>query len=163
RRVLGEAEDLAAVDSARGGQDPVALARLVAHPPRPHLRADQLDRARVAQDLEPLQRAQALVGALDQGECHAASTTNTALWPRKPSEFEIPAGLSPVARSGFAAPGPKSRSSPSSGCSSPSVGGTTRACNVAIVAIASPAPAAPSRWPIADLVDETGICPARSP
>ena len=35
--------------------------------------------------------------------------------------------------------------------------------SASIVAIASTAPAAPSRWPIADLVELTGMSAARSP
>ena len=107
RRVLGEAEHRAPVDPAGGGQNAVALAGLLAHAPRPHLRAHELDRARIAQHLEPLQRAQALVSeSFDELQRHAASRTTTALWPPKPSEFEIPTAARPSgAGSGRAAPG----------------------------------------------------------
>src|SRR5204863_4740241 len=74
RRILREAEDLATVDGAGGREDAVALARLVAHPARADLGADQLERAWVAEDLEPLERAQALIRAFDECECHAASS-----------------------------------------------------------------------------------------
>lgn len=49
----------------------------------------------------------------------------------------------------------KGKSNPSSGVSSPQIGGTTRCCNARIVAIASSAPVAPSVWPNAPLVAKT--------
>ena len=106
RRVLREAEDRAAVDRARRAEDAVAVAGLLAHPARAHLGAHQLQRAGVAEHLQPLERAEALVGALDEGEGHAASSTSTALWPPKPNEFETPtAGRPSGTSSGRERPG----------------------------------------------------------
>ena len=97
-------------------------------------------------------------GRWNERKRHVASRHSTALWPPKPNEFEIASGRSPgrapaaraaVARSRGRAPG-RARSSPS-------VGGIMRARRARIVATASTAPAAPSRCPIADLVEEIGI------
>ena len=52
---------------------------------------------------------------------------------------------------------------PSSCSSHASVGGAIRSRSARIVAVTSTAPEAPSRWPIADLVDDTGTFAAWSP
>jgi len=63
-----------------------------------------------------------------------------------------------VIRSTVLPPRSGGRSTPGDGV----VGGAIRSRSASSVAIASTAPAAPRRWPIADLVELTGICAARS-
>ena len=85
-RVLRVAEDGAAVDAPGAGDDAVAGARLLPHPARPDVAAQQRQRAAVAERLEALDRTQ-LVGGLEL-DCHGASRHSTALWPPKPNAFE---------------------------------------------------------------------------
>ena len=71
RRVLRVAEHLAPVDPRVRREHAVAGTRALAHPARAHLGAQRLQRSGVGQDLQALERRQALVGALEQRERHA--------------------------------------------------------------------------------------------
>ena len=176
-RVLRVAEDGPAVDAAGAGDHAVARARLLAHALGHDVRAQEGQRPLVAQLFEPLQRREPAVDLSDgrlsdnlrcldlavDGDAHAASRHNTALWPPNPNAFESAIGRPPVHLQGL-------------GLVRhvvevhalllllPAQGGRGHLSRRArMVATASTAPAAPSRCPIADLVEDTGISPAWSP
>src|SRR3546814_15100745 len=87
---------------------------------------------------------------LTAGRQGAVAKTSEALVPPKPKEFER-AWRTLRAFAGF---GTRSMSQPSEGLSRLSVGGTTPSRIARIEKMASMLPAAPSRCPIAELVDD---------
>ena len=54
-----------------------------------HLRAQEVDRAWVAEHLEAFERRQPLLGSGNERKRHVASRQSTVLWPPKPNELEI--------------------------------------------------------------------------
>src|SRR5215813_12559970 len=85
--------------------------------------------------------------------------TSDALVPPKPNEFDSTTSIS---RS-RARCGTKSTVALTEGLSRLSVGGATRSRIAKIEKMASTAPAAPSKWPIEDLVEDMEMQPASSP
>src|SRR5262249_26889279 len=73
--------DGAAGHAAEAADDAVALARTLAELRRHHARADDFEAALVAQQLEPLVRAQPPVGSDCYGGHTAPSRHSTTLWP----------------------------------------------------------------------------------
>jgi hypothetical protein len=61
-RVLGIAEHRTPVDQTGAGDDPVARARLLTHRPGDDLGADHVERARIAQYFEALERVKRRLG-----------------------------------------------------------------------------------------------------
>src|SRR5207248_11562978 len=88
--------------------------------------------------------------AVDHCREPGAPKINDALVPPKPNEFDS-TYLTLRSRASF---GTRSISQDGDGLSRLRVGGTTPSRNARIAKIASTLPAAPSRWPIADLVDD---------
>ncbi len=104
--VLRVAVDRPPADAAGAGDDAVAgrRARGAGGDPRP----DQLERARIAERLEPLERSQPLaLGAASASIrfMSAASMQSTTLWPPKPNELLIPIAGWPFRGSAFAPSG----------------------------------------------------------
>ena len=98
RRVLRVAEDRPAVDAAGAGDDAVTGPRLLAHPARAHVRAQQGERAAVAERLEALDRGKTLallIGA-DHLDGHATSRQRTALCPPKPNALDRATAFLPL-------------------------------------------------------------------
>ena len=123
-----------------------------------------MQRPGVAQRLEPLERRRAArPGSRDDGErAHAGDLRvhSTALWPPNPNEFEM---ATAVARCGGAAGAVRARSrgrAPPRAPPSRASAARRPSRSASTVATASTAPAAPSRWPIADLVLTTPGCVA---
>ena len=113
--------------------------------------------SRVAERLEPLERDRgARRRRRGRAEVMAASRHSTALWPPKPNEFESATAAWPLTSS-VRARGDVVEVEPLVGLArSRASAARSRSRRASIVAIASTAPAAPSRWPIADFVEETG-------
>ena len=113
---------------------------------------------------QPLGRRPARGPSAVEGHAHAASKQSTALWPPNPNEFESAIGGRPF---GLQRAGPRSGRSRGRALApaprSPASAGPCVSRSARMVATASTAPAAPSRCPIADLVEDTGISPAWSP
>ncbi len=114
-RVLRVTEDGPAVDAAGAGDHAVARARLLPHPLGHDVRAQEGQRALVAELFEPLQRREPAVvldGRLSNnllridlavdGDAHAASRHNTALWPPNPNALEIAMAGRPFTFRGWA-------------------------------------------------------------
>ena len=100
-RVLRVAEDRAAVDAAGTGDDAVTGTRLLAHPARAHVRAQQGERAAVAERLQALHGGKPLLLflLLDHLDGHATSRQSTALCPPKPNALDrATAGLPLMSR-----------------------------------------------------------------
>src|SRR6185312_1815857 len=83
------------------------------------------------------------------GAIQTRLNSSVPLVPPKPNELEIATSILP-SRAVF---GTKSRSQPSPGSSRLMVGGSTLSRIASNVKIASTPPAAPSRWPVTDLVE----------
>ena len=94
-----------------------------------------------------------------------AARQSTALWPPNPNEFDIAERRGPPLRaaSGRARAGHVVQVEILVGLLVAERRRRDALRSASTVAIASTAPAAPSRWPIADFVDETGTRCARSP
>src|SRR5690348_6700536 len=104
-------------------------------------------------DRERQQVARTRDAHADRGGARSAIQTRlnsrVPLVPPKPNELEIAMSILP-SRAVF---GTKSRSQPSPGSSRLIVGGSTLSRIASRVKIASTPPAAPSRWPVTDLVE----------
>src|SRR5579875_2984519 len=102
-------------------------------------------------------------GRLDRGAIYMPSAyqaggenTSVTLWPPKPNELLSTRGRPPGAAGSFLGSPAAMSSSISGSCLSRLiVGGTTPSRMARIAAIASTAPAAPSRWPVIDFVEVT--------
>ncbi len=93
-RVLRVDGDRAAADAAEPADDAVTGAGARAQLRRQHLRADRLERAFVAEQLDPLVRGEPLVGSdLCYGTHADPSRQSTTLWPPKPNEFDSAFGV----------------------------------------------------------------------
>ena len=100
-RVLRVAEHGAAVDQPGAAEDAVPGAGLLAHREGDHLGADHVDRARIAQPLEPLKRRERRVGPFCEGQAAHALPQSTTVAPHvnpapnAPSSTRSPAASRP--------------------------------------------------------------------
>ena len=96
--VLGVADDRAAVDRAGRAHDAVARDGALAEPRGEGARAQDIERAGVAQRLQALERVKSDRGGDGgrRGHCLTPCITSATLWPPNAKEFEIAAGTRPL-------------------------------------------------------------------
>ena len=79
RGVLREHGDHAPVDATAGAENTIAGPRLFPHAPGENLGAQEVERPRIAEDVEALHGTEPLIGSWDECQRHLASRHSTAL------------------------------------------------------------------------------------